>query len=78
MYDEQVQRTNNLQDELIWGMSSASILATVYYYTHRSIRGGSQSIPLNDKAWCVIAPIEPYSGYRHFQWEKKKFQSSMP
>ena len=32
------QRTDNLRDELIWGMNSASELATVYYYTHRSIR----------------------------------------
>ena len=31
------QRTNNLWDELIWGMNSASELATVYYYTLRSI-----------------------------------------
>ena len=33
----------------------------------RSIRGGSQSTPPGDKAWCIIAPIERYSGYRHFQ-----------
>ena len=32
------QRTNNLRDELIWGMNSASELVTVYYYTCRSIR----------------------------------------
>ena len=25
--------TNNLRDELIWGMNSASELATVYYHT---------------------------------------------
>ena len=61
------QKTNNLRDELIWGMNSASELATVYYYTRRSIRGGSQSTPPGDKAWCIIAPIERYSGYRHCQ-----------
>ena len=27
------QMTNNLRDELIWGMNSASELATVYYHT---------------------------------------------
>ena len=42
MYDEQERatrrRANNLSDEMIWGMNSASELATVYYYTRRSIR----------------------------------------
>ena len=52
------QRTNNLKDELIWTMNSASELATVYYYTRRSIRGGSQSTLPGDKAWCIIAQIE--------------------
>ena len=42
-------------------------LATVYYYTRKSIRGVSRSTPPGDKAWCIIAPIERYSGYRHFQ-----------
>ena len=42
------QRANNLRDELIWGMNSVSELATVYYYTRRSIRGGSQSTPPGD------------------------------
>ena len=56
----------NKQDELILGMNTASELATVYYYTRRSIRGGSQSIQPVDKAWCIIAPIERYGGYRHF------------
>ena len=51
------QRTNNLRDELIFfffffwgggagggeGVNFASELATVYYYTLRSIRGDSQS-----------------------------------
>ena len=72
------QRTNNLRDELIRGINSASELATVYYHTRRSIRGGSQSTPPGDKAWCIIAPIERYSGYRHFQLKKKELQSSMP
>ena len=58
------QRTNNLRDELIWGMNSASELATVYYYTRKSIRGGSQSSPPADKALCNI---ERYGGYRQFQ-----------
>ena len=66
------QRTNKFRDELIWGMNSASELATVYYYTCRSISSSSQSTPPGDKAWCTIAPIERYSGYRHFQWKKKK------
>ena len=57
------QRTNNLRDELSWGMNYASELATVYYYTRRSIRGGCQSTPPGDKAWCIIAPIERYSDY---------------
>ena len=62
------QRTNNLRDELILGMDSASQLATVYYYTRRNIRGGSQSALPGDKAAsCFIGPIEQYSGYRHFQ-----------
>ena len=47
------QRTNNLRDELIWGMNSASELAIVYYYTHRSIRGGRQSTLPGDKAQGV-------------------------
>ena len=62
MYDEQV-RANKAG----WGMNSASELATVYYYTRRSIGGGSQPTPPDDKAWCIIAPIERCSGYRHFQ-----------
>ena len=61
------ERTNNLRDKLIWGTHSASELATVYYCTRRSIMGGSQSTPPGDKAWCIIAPIERYSSYRHFQ-----------
>ena len=61
------QKTNNLRDELILGMNSAIELATVYYCTRWSIRGGSQSTSPGDKAWCIIAPIERYSGYRHFQ-----------
>ena len=73
MYDEQV-RANKAG----WGINSASELATVYYYTRRSIRGGSQSTPPDDKAWCIIAPIERYSGNRHFQWKKIELQSSMP
>ena len=72
MYDEQVQTNkakdyNSIRHELIWGMDSATELATVYYYTCRCIRGGSQSTPPGDKAWCIIAPIERYNGYRHFQ-----------
>ena len=39
------QRTNNLRDELISGMNSTSELATMYYFTLRGIRGGSQSTP---------------------------------
>ena len=38
------QRTNNLRDELSWGMNSTSELATMYYYTC-----GSQSTPPGDK-----------------------------
>ena len=30
------------------------------------------------KGWCIIAPIERYSGYRYIQWKKKVSQSSMP
>ena len=71
MYDEQV-RANKANDkqsqgQLIWGMNSARELAIVYYYTRRSIRGGSQSTPPGDRAWCIIAPIERFNGYRHFQ-----------
>ena len=51
------QRTNNLRDKLIWEMISASELATLYYYTGRSIKGGSQSILPGAKAWCIIVPI---------------------
>ena len=73
------QRTNNLGDELIWGMNSASELATEYYYTCKSNRGGSQSTPPGDKAWCIIAPIERYSScYGHFQRKTKELQSSIP
>ena len=49
------QKTHNLRDELIWGMNSASELATVYYKTRRSIKGGSHSPPPGDKALCIIA-----------------------
>ena len=55
------QTTNNLRDELIWGMNSASELAAVYYYTRGSIRSGSQCTPPCDKAWCIIAPVERYT-----------------
>ena len=51
------QRTNNLRDKLIWGMISTSELANLYYYTRRRIKGGSQSTPPGDKAWCIIVPI---------------------
>ena len=50
-----------------WGMNSASELATVYYYTCRSIRGCGLSTPPGDKARCIIVPIERHSGYGHFQ-----------
>ena len=72
------QRTNNLRDELIWVINSASELATVYYYTRRSIRGGSQSTLPGDKIWCIIAPIERYSGYRHFQEKRKSCNHRFP
>ena len=71
------QRSNNLRDELIWGMNSASELA-MYYYTHRNIRGGSQSTLPGDKAWCVIAPTERYSGYRRFQKKRKSCNHLCP
>ena len=61
------QRTNSLRDKLIWGMNSASEWPTVYSYTRRGIRGGGQSTPPGDKAWCIIAPIERFNGYRYFQ-----------
>ena len=66
MYDERV-RANKVNDYQSQGRTDlgdelASELATVYYYTRRSIRGGSQSTPPGDKAWCIIAPIERYSG----------------
>ena len=61
------QRTKNHRDELIQGMNSASEMATVYYYTSRSIRGISQSTLPGDKAWCIVETIERYSGYRHLQ-----------
>ena len=48
--------------KLIWGMNSASELATAYYYTGRRIRGGNQSTPPGDKAGCIIEQIERYSG----------------
>ena len=70
------QRTNNLRDEMIWGMNSASELATVYYHTR--IRGGSPSTPPGGKGWCIIAPIERYSGYRHFQWKRKSCNHRYP
>ena len=63
-YGRTRQRNNNLMDELISGTNSASELATVYYYTRRSIRGGSQSTPPGDKAWCIIAPIDIFNGKR--------------
>ena len=66
------QRTNNLRDILIWGMNSACELATMYCYTRRSIRDGSQSSSPGDKAWCIIAPIERYSGYRLFSMKKER------
>ena len=67
------QKTTNLRDELIWGMNSASELATMYYYTHRSRGGGeSQSTPPDDQAWCINAVIDI------FNEKKKELQSSMP
>ena len=72
------QRTNNLGDQLIWGMNSASELATMYYYTRRSVRGGSQSTPPGDKAWCIIPPVERYSCYRYFNLKKKCFNHRCP
>ena len=73
-----MQKTNNLRDELIWGMNSASAMVTVYYYTRRSIRSGSQSTPLGDRAWCIIAPIEPCSRCRHFQKKRKSCNHRCP
>ena len=70
MFDENVRANkakDYVRDELIWGLNSACELATVYYYTRRSIRGGGQSTPSGDKGWCIIAPTERYSDYRHFQ-----------
>ena len=82
MYDKQVQgtmqRTNNFRDELIWGMNSASELATLYYYIRRRMRGGSQSTPPGDQAWCIIAPIERYRGYRHFNEKRKSCNHQCP
>ena len=72
------QRTNNLRDKLIWGINSASELATVYYYTRRGIRGGRQSTLPGEKAWCIIAPIERYSGYRHFNEKRKSCNHRCP
>ena len=58
MYDEQVQ-ANKANDKQSQGRTDlGGELATVYYYTRRSIRGGSQSTPPGDKALCIIAPIE--------------------
>ena len=59
-------------------MNSASELATVYYYTRKSIRGDSQSTPPGDKAWCIIAPIERYSGYRYFNKKRKSCNHRSP
>ena len=70
------RQTRQSQDELIWGMNFASELATGCYYTCRSIGGDSQSTPLGDKALCIIAPIERYSGYRHFQRKKERVLSN--
>ena len=53
-------------------MNSASELATLYYYTCRSNRGGGKSTPPGDNAWCIIAQTERYSGYRRFQLKKKR------
>ena len=72
------QRTNNLRDELIWVINSASELATLYYYTRRSIRGGSQSTLPGDKIWCIIAPIERHSSYTHFQEKRKSCNHRFP
>ena len=46
---------------------SVSELATVYYYTRRSMSDGCQSTSPGNQAWCIIAPLERYSGYSHFQ-----------
>ena len=76
MYDKQVwqtrQRTNNLRDELIWGMSSTSELATMYYYTPRSIRGSSQSTPPGDKAWLSLHHLNDIAVTDIFNGKKKK------
>ena len=59
-------------------MNSASELATVNYYTRRTIKGGSQSTPPGDKAWCIIAPVERYSAYRHFNEKRKSCNHRYP
>ena len=56
--------------------------------TNKSGRIGQRTNNLSDelirdelrhvtKGWCIIAPIERYSGYRYFQRKKKVLQSSM-
>ena len=82
MYDEQVQankaKTNKLRDELICGMNSASELATVYYYTRRSITGGSQSTPPGDKVGVSLRQQNDIAVIDIFDEKKKKeLKSSM-
>ena len=69
MNDEKVQRTgqrpNNLRDELIWGMNSASPSCIAI---HIGVSGAVASrLRQVTKLRCIIAPIERYSGYRHFK-----------
>ena len=42
------------------------------------MRGGSQSIPTGDKAWCIIAPIERYSGIDIFTEKRKSCNHRCP
>ena len=61
MYDEQVratrQRTNNLRNELIWGLNFVSELATVYYYTHRSVRVTKLGVSLRQQNNIAVIDI---------------------
>ena len=59
-------------------MDSASELTSMYYYTHRSIWGGSQSTPPGDKAWCIIAQQNDIAVIDIFNEERKSCNRRFP
>ena len=72
------QRTNNLRDELIWGMNSARELATVYYYKHRSISAVASLLRQVTKLGVSLSQQNDKAVRDIFNEKKKELQSLIP